>query len=90
MARLRSGSVSSLLRAKPVLRGDRGDEFVWIVGRNGGHGQDVAVVRIDNDGGGATDDPQRLLDNILDARVNGRDRHWRPASARRFPSRRGR
>ena len=70
MARLSSGIGFVLVRAKPVLRGDRGDEFVRIVGRNRSHGQDVAVVGIDDDGGSATDRTQRLLNDILDARVD--------------------
>ena len=55
----------------PIRGGDAGDEDIGIEGRDGGHGEDVAIVWVDHDGGGAADRrmPERLFSDHLDAGV---------------------
>ena len=50
----------------PIRGGDRGDENIRIVGRHRGHGEDVAIARIEDHGGTAADDAQGLLGDRLD------------------------
>ena len=55
----------------PVGRGDGGDEAVRVERGNADHGEDVAVVRIDNHRGAAPDDAHGFLGDVLDACVDG-------------------
>ena len=55
----------------PVGLGNGGDELVGIERGNRGHGEDFAVVGIKDHRGPAADDTQRLLDDLLDAGIDG-------------------
>jgi hypothetical protein len=60
-----------LVDLAPLRSRDGGNENIWIIRGNGGHGEDVAIPRIHHHSGSATDDTQGLLDDVLDFRING-------------------
>src|SRR4051794_25627900 len=61
------------LQRLPVLGLDARDKSVWIERWHRDHRQHVAIVRIDNHGGGAADRSQRLLRDSLNAGIEGHE-----------------
>ena len=55
----------------PLVGLDRGDEGVGVERGDAGHGEDVAVVGVDDHGGAASDHAQGFFRDVLDARVDG-------------------
>src|SRR5438046_1710457 len=60
-----------LLQYFPILGFDARNECVWIERRHRGHGQNVAVVRIENDCARAANRTQRFFGDRLNACIQG-------------------